>query len=306
MPSLPKKLLLLPLLAVFPFFFTSWGQAPASPLSQLDNLAHLGWFGLLAWGLALLPRAARRPPPLQLGIVLIVVLAVGGAIELIQPRFGRTASWADLGLDLVGGLLGLLFLAPVRRELDRRLLAGGRIAAIALAALGNASPALTLWDMSQAARSFPVLGDFESRLEADRWTAGTIDRTLARHGSGSLRVTLGTEPYSGTALTRCFGDWRGYSAFVLSIHNPGPGALRITLSIRDQAHERRGGRYRDRFNRAFRLVPGWNDLRIPISEIEQAPAGRKLDLSRLTQVVIFAEKLEAPRVIHLDDIRLVP
>lgn len=297
---------MLPLLAALPLFFVSWGQGLANPLRQLDDVAHLGYFAMLAWALTLLPPVARRPQPLRFGLPLAVVLVAGGAIELIQPRFGRTASWGDLGLDLLGGLLGLLFLAAGRGGLNRRLLIGSRLGILALAGLILAKPAATLCDMELAARQFPVLDDFESRLQAGRWTHGTIDHTLARHGQASLRVPLGTTLYSGTTLTRCFGDWRGYSAFALSIHNPGPGSLRLTISIRDQKDELHGCRYHDRFNRSFLLKPGWNDLRIPMAEIKKAPTHRNLDLAHLREVAIFATRLPAPRVIHLDDLRLIP
>jgi hypothetical protein len=296
----------LPLLAIFPLFFVGWGQGPADPLRQLDNLAHLAYFALMAWALTLLPQVTRRKLSLQFILPLSAVFAMGGAIELIQPRFGRTASWSDLGLDLMGALLGLLFFAAGRRLLNRRLLAVGQLAALALAGYALAGPAATLWDMEQASRSFPILGDFESRFEAGRWVQGTIDHTLARHGSGSLRVDLSTALYSGTALIRSIGDWRGYTTFALSIYNPGPGPLRIIISIRDQEHERRGGHYHDRFNRTFHLKPGWNDLRIPVAEIEKAPRERTMDMSRLREIGIFAANLPTPRVIHLDNLRLLP
>lgn len=308
MPRARYRLLfpVLPLLAVLPFFFISWGQEPTNPLRQLDNLAHLGYFALLAWALTLLPQVARRKLSLQFGLPLAAVFVLGGTIELIQPHFGRIASWSDLGLDLVGGLLGLLFFAAGRRRLHRGLLAGGRLAGLALVGLALAGPAVTLWDMGQAARSFPVLGDFESHFEAERWTRGTIDHSVARHGHASLKVVLTTARYSGTTLFRCLGNWQGYSALALSIDNPGPGPLRLTISVRDWENLHRGGRHDDRFNRTFFLTTGWNDLRIPMREIKNAPAHRSLDLANLREVVIFATRLPASRVIHLDDLRLIP
>jgi len=45
-----------------------------------------------------------------LWIALIVLIALGGAIELIQglPLIGRTASWFDLLADAIGALFGLM------------------------------------------------------------------------------------------------------------------------------------------------------------------------------------------------------
>jgi hypothetical protein len=91
-----------------------------------------------------------------------------------------------------------------------------------------------------------------------------------------------------------------YSALAFSIYNPDLKALSLTVSIRDREHFRRGGEYRDRFNRSFVMPPGWNDVIIPVADIENAPSGRRLELDRLKEVVIFAVELPAQRVIYLD------
>jgi hypothetical protein len=167
-------------------------------------------------------------------------------------------------------------------------------------------PVITLWDMSQASRQFPVLSDFETPFEARRWSSGEIDRTVARQGRASLRVLMGTEKYAGTTLKRSFGDWRGYGTFAFSLYNPDPNPLHITVSIRDEEHWRHGGEYHDRFNRGFTMKRGWNEVHIAVVEIENAPATRPLDLGRLTEVVIFTVDPPAPRVMYLDHVRLIP
>ncbi|MFO7460147.1 MAG: hypothetical protein R6X07_05935 [Desulfatiglandales bacterium] len=59
-----------------------------------------------------------------------------------------------------------------------------------------------LWDMGQAWRQFPVLSDFETRLEARRWSSGEV--TLD-HGTRVLTVqdfnllgSLGASSMGGT------------------------------------------------------------------------------------------------------------
>ena len=150
-----------------------------------------------------------------------------------------------------------------------------------------------------------MLSDFETRFEARRWSSGEIDRTVGRHGRASLRVSMGTEKYAGTTLKRSFGDWRGHCAFAFSLYNPDPEPLSITVSIRDEEHFRRGGEYHDRFNRVFTMGQGWNEFHIPVADIEHAPSARTLDLSRLTEVVIFTVDPPAPRVMYLDHVRLI-
>jgi len=230
---------------------------------------------------------------------------IGGAIELIQPFFGRSASWIDMGFNLFGGFIGLVFFAPARLEMSRKILLSFQIGAVVLASLIFHGPMTTLWDMHVAARQFPVLSDFETRFEAKRWTAGVIDTSLARTGNASLRVELGTDRYSGTTLWRSFGNWQGYTTLVISIYNPEPKPIAMTITIRDEEHSRRGGEYHDRFNREFMLRQGWNDIRIPTADIKNAPAQRTMDLSMLTYLVVFAMNLSEVRTIYLDYVHLI-
>jgi hypothetical protein len=286
-------------------FFIDFNHRPGSAVYQLYGFAHLFFFALMARELAGLASLMKRPFFLQVILIMCVILGVGGIIELIQPYFGSSASWGDLGLDFTGGFLGIVFFSPVRRSLARRILVCGQCAALALVVIVSFVPITTIWDMWVATRQFPVLGDFESRLEITRWSNGEIDNDIARHGQCSLRVFLGTERYAGTTLKRSFGDWSGYSTLAFSIYNPDPGMLVLSVSIRDHEHFRRGGEYGDRFNSTFRIEQGWNDVHIPIAQIENAPSARRLELDRLSEIVIFAVDLPKPRLFYLDYVRLI-
>jgi len=286
-------------------FFIDMKHEPGSAVYQLYGFAHLAFFMLLAWGLSRLPSLAQRPFLPQVFIIMCVVLPVGGIIELIQPYFGRTSRLGDLGVDLLGAFLGIMFVVPAHRTLRKGTLFFVQLVALGLTVVVSYGPVITLWDMRQAAKQFPVLSDFETSLEARRWCSGEIYKGIARHGERSLKVSMGTEQYAGTTLNRSFGDWRGYSTFAFSIYNPDAAPLPITVSIRDEEHFRRGGEYHDRFNRVFTMNQGWNDLHIPISEIEEAPQDRKLELNHLNEVVIFTVDPPAPRLMYLDYVRLI-
>lgn len=82
------------------------GVATLTPVSSLpdevpgsDKLHHFLAFAALAF-----PMIAARPANALW--VLPVVIAYGGAIELIQPYFGRHAEWADIIADAAGALTG--------------------------------------------------------------------------------------------------------------------------------------------------------------------------------------------------------
>ena len=299
-----KILFLLATVVVIPLFFIDTGFGPGSAASQLYGFAHLFIFAAVAIGLSWVMDSAQRTLWHQVFLTLLVIICLSGIIELAQPFFGRSASWRDLGINLLGGLLGLSFFVPSRRDLEIRFLAFTQVLVLAMTALVFYRPVVTLWDMWQASRQFPVLSDFENRLEAKRWSNGEIDDSMAKHGKRSLKVGLGTRKYAGTTLRRSFGDWRGYNTFAFSIYNPGKDIF-FTVSIRDHPHFRRGGEYHDRFNRKFKTNKGWNDVSIPIADILNAPSERKLELDRLSEVVIFTTGLKKPRTIYLDHVRLI-
>lgn len=293
------------LIAGIMLFFLDMGHSPGSAVRQLYGFAHLVFFMFIAIGLSRLPILARRPFFVQFVVIMSVVFLVGAIIEVIQPYFGRSGSWRDLGINVLGALFGVMFLAPARRSVSRGLLVCGQLSAMTLAVVMFHGPVITLWDMWQASRQFPVLSDFETPFEARRWSSGEIDKTFVRHGQASLRVAMGTEKYAGTTLVRSFGDWQGYSTFAFSLYNPDADPLHITVSIRDEEHWRRGGEYEDRFNRVFSMGQGWNEVHIPVADIAHAPAMRKLELNQLNEVVIFTVDPPVPRVMYLDYVRLI-
>jgi VanZ family protein len=182
--------LLIALLLAIPLFFISLPIDPAGPINQLSKPAHILFFALLALALARLEPVARLPFPRQAGLVLLVILVFGGAVELIQPFFGRMGSFRDVGANLAGGFFGLVFLAPGRCCLHRGALAAGQVLAVTLVVLAVTPNAITIWDMKLAERQFPVLSDFETRFEAS---------------AGPAAGSTGASP--GTATPRSGWSW---------------------------------------------------------------------------------------------------
>jgi hypothetical protein len=63
--------------------------------------------------------------------------------------------------------------------------------------------------------------------------------------------------------------------------------LPLHLRINDQGHN---NQYRDRYNRRLTLQPGYNYFSLPMSDIAGAPKGRTMDLSEISDVVIYASR----------------
>ncbi|MDD3822170.1 MAG: VanZ family protein [Methanoregulaceae archaeon] len=82
-----------------------------------DKLAHL--LGYAALGCNLMWALARVVPGgfvvsckangKRMALVLLVTVLVGGVVEMIQPRYGRSAELLDVAADGIGGMLGIIF-----------------------------------------------------------------------------------------------------------------------------------------------------------------------------------------------------
>lgn len=80
-----------------------------------DKLNHAFAFSSLALSASFAGTATRR----HVAAAALLLLAFGGAIELIQAQVGRDAEWADLLADAVGIGAGLLLAWAVRRWMFR-------------------------------------------------------------------------------------------------------------------------------------------------------------------------------------------
>ena len=77
--------------------------------------------------------------------------------------------------------------------------------------------------------------------------------------------------------------------------------LELICSIQDKKHNKQ---YTDRFNRRFVLGKGWNDLTIPLTDIENAPKGRLLNMELFDNLRHFVVRQEKERVIYIDHLYL--
>ncbi len=155
-----------------------------------------------------------------------------------------------------------------------------------------------------AVNQFPVLSDFETGSEVDRWRSNgglRIEKGIARHGTRALRVQLTTDKYSGVSLRYFQGDWRKFSHLFFSVYLPENETLDLSCRVHDSAHT---NQYNDRFNRKYLLKHGWNDIVIALEDIENAPRDRLLNLTDVENVSFFVMALKRERVLYLDFVYL--
>jgi hypothetical protein len=274
------------------------------------NLGHIIAFALWTYLLLMFwDRLVYKTFWGQCLLMLLVTLVLGAAIEVAQYGFRRTPDMGDMMRNVIGALLAVAFFSPERHrvlKVQRHLFQ----MVLLLAAVLHLGPvALAITDERRALRQFPVLADFETPWEISRWGGDaefSRDRRYVTAGLFSLKIELNTSTYSGVSLNYFPSDWSDYKSLRMDLFNPNAMVLMVTCRIHDEEHAQHGLQYKDRFNRSFGLKPGWNYISIPLADVAAAPRTRTINLHVIEDLSIFAARLEQPRTVYLDHVRLVP
>lgn len=267
---------------------------------SMDAL-HLPVFAIFTWVLAFANPLGfvRRKPAGFLAAAAAIVAA--GAVELLQARFGREASFVDFFNGLLGVVIAITVLA--RRK---ALILATAIVGIWIAAAPAAREAMAV---AWRAENFPLLGDFESGDELLLWLARDHDhltsmasrtRVAAHATSGdyALRVQITKSAWTGLRLLCADQNWNDYQRLAFDVYCDGAP---FTLSIRvDDADSKVK---ENRCNVAVQINPGENEISIPLKTMAEQPK-QNLDLSRIRRVVLFVNQPQQPYDFYLDRVRL--
>ncbi len=297
------------LLIGFPFFFFGGpGYHATRSFKAAWDLGHVLFFFLASFLVITCSGSGRREKKswLFFGLFLLLVLVAGVIIELVQQSIGGRS--VD-GWDLYRNLLGCLTAFAVTGSLPLAPRGNLLLSAVVIVLLFTALRPLysSLADERTARRQFPLLADFETPFEQNRWKdVRQLQRqkNIVRRGRYGLRVQLSTARYSGTSLFYFPHDWRGFRRLHFSVYNPEEEVLFLHCRIHDGLHAQHGMRFDDRFHKRFELRPGWNDLSVSLQEVRTAPATRLMDMAQVEGFGLFVVRQPRARVIYLDSIYL--
>jgi hypothetical protein len=309
--SLPMTDILVGLLSVvlLLLMFAGGPGYYADPITKHAwNLGHVFAFFLWTWYLAKRwPWLNRLRPLNRLLFLAGLVFGAGLLIEGLQYGTARSADWQDIGRNMLGCLAAICWTPLLHQNLKPIALRIGRVTCVLLGMTALLPLGCSLADMILAQRYFPVLADFETPLELERWSGDARrerSTTVRLSGQHALKVMLDTTRYSGVSLNTFPRDWRAYRALEIGIFNPDQDLIFMTCRIHDRRHVQGSQHYQDRFNRRYAIQPGWNRIRIPLQDVQAAPEGRSMDLKMVMAIGLFATRLDYPRVVFLDHIRL--
>jgi VanZ family protein len=279
--------------------------APRS-LKSLWDLGHLFFFAAL--GILMFKKLSQYKEVSfgwQCVAVVLISLILGALIEWAQAGLKRTSDVMDVFRNLVGILVSISWSFPVAvAKTYRRFF---QLVTVLMVAWSVYPFARAAADDYLAWRQFPVLSEFETPFEIDRWSGNAqkaIDRSVHFSGASSMKLILSTSKYSGASLLYFPGNWLNYDYLHVKIFNPADENLKIICRIHDRRHTENGYNYSDRFNTNVILSKGWNDITVSLADVKNAPKDRKLNLGQVQEIGFFAYRLPRPRIIFIDSVVL--
>ena len=275
----------------------------------LWDIGHIVYFALLTCLLLRWRFVAQMSLAGQWIIILVITLLVGVSIEFLQYGTDRIPDTGDVLRDLTGSLLVLVFGSSKSASQHVSWQLSKQLAVLVLLLFQLWPLTKTLIDEAIALQQFPLLSNFETPFEIDRW-AGNAKLSAESMPSISqgklLKLSLTTDQYSGVALNYFDGNWVSVRTLKISLYNPDVVPLQITCRIHDLQHIDGDEEYEDRFNRSFLLMQGWNHIEIDLDEVEESPADRSMDMHHIRGLGIFVMSLSEPRLLYLDNVQLSP
>ena len=250
------------------------------------DLLHVPIFAALTWLLA------RFCWPRHLPTAIGLALAVAIGAELVQPIVGRSASWRDITLGVMGIGLTAAALQPRWPWACRAVV----VAALGLTPLVYVSPVLI--DAYRAWRTFPLLADFDAPFATRRWWLDGA--TLTPAGDIAL-VRYDANPEHGAAvvLFPVVRDWTGYERLEVEFSFEGE-PLHLLISVRDG---KRLPPELPRFDLHRRYPPGRHRVEIELADLARGGDFPPIELDRVQSLHLVAYD-NAPRSIRLSPIRL--
>jgi hypothetical protein len=160
--------------------------------------------------------------------------------------------------------------------------------------------AITAAAYIQRASQLPQLVQLNSTLGRHFLLASEARVSPSRNGGLLVQPDQGHWP--GVSIDEVWPDWRGYSALVVDLSNPGPQEFGIFIRIDDR---RPDPQYKERYNQEFQLAPrGRRAIRIPLVEIQSAPSGAAIDLAHMQKIILFEDGSVPTHPFYLNSLRL--
>ena len=277
--------------------------------ANLLDSSHSFVFFLLTYFLTVAFTGSTKRLNKKIYLVLLGILSLnillGAAIELLQPLIGRERSFLDWIYDIAGTGAGILFFLGI--ELKKRPVLN-LLLALTLLVASLILPAMDLITIYKRNANFPKLLTFDHPWESAFYAVDTNARfTILQappkmeNGTKVGLISFISGQYPGLTIEDFVPDWSEYEYLYFEFFSEQPTPLLVNLRLQDKQHN---NEFSDRFNKKLVILPGNNQFKISLHEIEHAPHSRKINLSQMDRLLFFMRKPQQPTQLFLDNLQL--
>ena len=278
----------------------------------LQNFSHFLLFAFLGWAVLFL---IHRLMGLQfwkaVAVTAVGLFGLGFAIEVFQIKLAsRDASLSDLALDVAGILVGvLLFSMPRLLRQTKKIWAVVASVGMAFTVAVSMKNVIPLVGFDLIRPDIPMVRSFNhpfsvAKIEATGGAQFTKEVSKQQECC-VLRMVFKPALYSGVIFHERSAHWSDYERLNIKINSYLPDTRQILLRINDRLHN---NLYEDRYNGSFTIVPGFNEIIVPLSLIAMMGntdfAGRKMNVDDVTRIQFFTNKIESAFALDLLSIEL--
>ena len=191
----------------------------------LQNALHIPAFAV--FGLVLALRFSRWSTWQLIGCCLLIA----SGLEGLQSFTARSASFVDLGRDMVGSTIAIL--AVRGPGLNWYRLAGAGVLITLLTAM---LPARVLLAYAHRDEMFPMLVDPGSWRQQPLLSSNSMLETVelrvdTGQSEAALRVCWSGDKYPGLHFNETVADWSGYSSLIVELEVEGAEPVQVTAAI---------------------------------------------------------------------------
>jgi hypothetical protein len=299
-----------------------FGELPDNSLfwQEVQNSGHTFLFAVIAVLILLLLQNSAvglRREHLKLYMLAgLTSLLVGVLTELVQLAIGSDSSAMDIMRDLAGIVAGLGLFASVDKTLEPHWLKSRQIIKTGIVVVSICALAAGLFPLAhlsaayvQRKEAFPVIVDLKAERPVpfiqvkNAIVKAGVDQQVSTVVNLKNLTLVQFSPglYPGVSIVEPYPDWSSFEMLLLEIYSEQAETFDLVVRVHDEKHNHV---YSDRFNKKLVVKAGENHFQIPLHDIEHAPIDREMDMTQISELILFAEQPVDPISFYMGVIRL--
>ncbi len=236
-------------------------------------------------------------------VLLVIASLMFAAVELLQPYVGRTASWEDFGVSLLGVLMAWLW--AIGKQQSIKLTPFIIIPIVIGGALWLLKPgAIAASRAYQIHQLFPVIANFETpahRLIIPLWRSNVNQIAYNKNAPEDahyLSYSKRGNRWSGLGLKVIQQNWSNYTELCFDAKGQLPNT-RLYIRFDDQM----SSNSQTSSTQKIAINPKWGNYCINIQQLTTNEK-RTIDISNMKKLVFFIDGKRPSKSFSIDNVRV--